>query len=505
MPAKVRFIITRGPLTGQTFTFAERTTCILGRGKDCEPRLPNDQHHLTISRYHCLLDINPPAIRVRDFGSLNGTFVNGTKIGQRSHGLRPQEVEHASFREVELHDGDEVRLDHTVLRVRIEAPARCISCGQELAEAEAQAHAAGGAARCATCQARQEQGSGPASSPRLPRRCAGCGQDLPVAASGESTGAAWCSACRVDGRRLIQKLFTPQQSKAHLQALGGYTVLKELGRGGMGMVYLVRHEATGEQMALKVLLPQGAATTENLSRFRREAELTRALRHRHLVSLRELGEEGGVFFFTMDYCPGGSLRERLQQHGGSMLIDEACGFILQALDGLHYAHTARLNVMQADGTPLSVQGVVHRDLKPANLLLTGSGGDQIVKIGDFGLAKAFELAGLSGLSRTGELGGTPYFMPRQLVVHFKYAQPAADVWALAASLYHMLTGAFPRDFPPQRDHWLVVLQSPPVPIHQRCPTIPKRLAAVIDHALVDQPEIGFQTALEFKQALEGAL
>src|SRR3954447_24422516 len=83
MSAKVTLTVTKGKLEGEEFVFNERTTCIIGRAKDCSPRVPNDQDHKTISRHHCLLDINPPDIRVRDFGSLNGTAVNGQKIGQR--------------------------------------------------------------------------------------------------------------------------------------------------------------------------------------------------------------------------------------------------------------------------------------------------------------------------------------------------------------------------------------------------------------------------------------
>ena len=152
-----------------------------------------------------------------------------------------------------------------------------------------------------------------------------------------------------------------------------------------------------------------------------------------------------------------------------------------------------------------VTGVVHRDIKPANLLLTGEPSAPVVKVGDFGIAKAFDLAGLSGMTRTGNIIGTARYMPRQLVIDFKYARPAVDVWAMAASLYELLTGAVPRDFPPGCEPFLVVLHQGAVPIRQRNPTIPQRLAEIIDHALQDQPEIGFQTAWEFKQALEEVL
>jgi eukaryotic-like serine/threonine-protein kinase len=96
-------------------------------------------------------------------------------------------------------------------------------------------------------------------------------------------------------------------------------------------------------------------------------------------------------------------------------------------------------------------------------------------------------------------------MARQQVIDFKYAEPEVDVWAIAASLYNMLTGAVPRDFPKDRDPWLVVLETPPVPIRRRKPSLPKELAEVIDQALVEEPEIPFKTAAEFKEALERAL
>jgi pSer/pThr/pTyr-binding forkhead associated (FHA) protein len=91
MSTKVILTITKGNLTGQKFEFDSRTTCIIGRADDCYPKIPDDEYHRPISRYHCLLDINPPNIRVRDFGSKNGTFVNDQKIGQREANQSPEE------------------------------------------------------------------------------------------------------------------------------------------------------------------------------------------------------------------------------------------------------------------------------------------------------------------------------------------------------------------------------------------------------------------------------
>ncbi len=158
-----------------------------------------------------------------------------------------------------------------------------------------------------------------------------------------------------------------------------------------------------------------------------------------------------------------------------------------------------------DGSYQSGRGLVHRDLKPHNLFLSREKRLLSVKIGDFGLAKAFDLAGLSGQTRSGDLSGTPHFMPREQVLNFKCSRPPVDVWATAATLYYMLTGAVPRDFEPNKDVWQTVLDCDAVPIRKRDRGIPPRLAEVIDAALVERPQIGFQTAGQFKLALESVL
>lgn len=467
MTAKVILSSIQGGDLGATWVFEERATCLAGRADECQLRFPNDAAHRTLSRHHCLFDINPPQIRVRDFGSLNGTLVNGTKIGQRPRGTTPEHGAQLAFPEVDLEEGDLLQLGPALLRVHIERPTTV------------------------------------ASAP--PPRCAACGQ--PLAEIAPPAGEMLCATCRGDLSRLLHQLLGhARQGKAPLATLAGYTLLKELGRGGMGAVYLARREEQSQPVALKVMLPQGAASERATAQFLREIEQTKRLQHPHLVQLYEAGYAEGIYFFTLEYCAGGSLRQLLSERGGPLPVEEACLLILQALAGLHYAHTLDQPVSaQAAGQGSARQGLVHRDIKPANLFLSGIGQAALVKIGDFGLAKAFDLAGLSGLTRTGAIMGTPAYMPRQLAVNFKYAQPAVDVWAMAASLYHLLTGTVPRNFAPGRDPWLVVLQSQAVPIRQQRATIPRRLAEVIDHALQDQPEIGFQSALEFKQALEAAL
>ena len=138
------------------------------------------------------------------------------------------------------------------------------------------------------------------------------------------------------------------------------------------------------------------------------------------------------------------------------------------------------------------------------IFLSGIGSSRIAKVGDYGLAKAFDDAGLSGSTRTGDVGGTAEFLCRQQVIDFKRAGPEVDVWAAAAALYFMLTAAVPRDFTVSRDPWLTVLETPPLPIRQRQSNIPAELAEVIDLALKDAADLHFRSARQFREALEDA-
>ncbi|MGD1913001.1 MAG: FHA domain-containing protein [Rivularia sp. (in: cyanobacteria)] len=110
MPSKVTLTIIEGKLSGRQYIFDSRTSCIVGRVSDCNIQLPDDKDHSTISRYHCLLDINPPDIRIRDFGSKNGTYVNKKKIGQRQKNQTPEEGTKIQFPEYDLQLDDEIQL-----------------------------------------------------------------------------------------------------------------------------------------------------------------------------------------------------------------------------------------------------------------------------------------------------------------------------------------------------------------------------------------------------------
>ncbi|MBF0466505.1 MAG: protein kinase [Nitrospirae bacterium] len=501
MPAKVVLEVTEGKLKGKKYKYLERTTCIIGRGVDCSPRLPDDDEHRTISRHHCLLDINPPGIRIKDFGSLNGTYVNGMKIGQRQKTQDINEISQLEFPEYDLKKGDEIKLGSTVFKVKTYESPTCSVCGSDLPfDNIAEYKTKDGSYICKTCTENKTQKD--TVTPLA--KCTGCGKTLSKDSVEQSSGL--CTVCRDDPMQVVKSLVPAEEKDKDTLEIHGYKILKEIGKGGMGAVYLAKHIETGRDVALKVMLSEVAVNERSKEMFLREVENTKHLKHPNVVQLLDYGNSRGTFYFTLEYCEGGSIDKIMMAQGGRLSVEEATNMILQSLDGLHYAHTLEIpNVKLADASIVTLKGLIHRDIKPTNIFLTEASGTRLTKIADFGLGKAFDAAGLSGYTRTGASAGTPVFMSRQQVINFKYSKPEADVWAMAATFYYMLTGRFPRDFPKGKDPWYIVLQSKPVPILKRNPNIPKKLAEVIDEALIDQPEIKIKTALDFKRALEGAL
>lgn len=452
MEAKITLTITEGSLKGKEFTFLDRTTTIIGRAKDCYPQLPDNEDHRTISRYHCLFDINPPAIRVRDLGSKNGTYVNGTKIGQRQAHETPEEGAQQKFPEYDLQSGDKIKLGKTIVQVNVEIIVE---------------------------------------------------EDQTLNLAGPMFPPPNISVQKPNILELIKHLIKQANAgQKNLIGIRGYTITKLLGKGGFGEVYLARNDRTKEQVALKVMLPEMAANQKAIANFQREIENTKALQHLNIVKLLDSGYWYGMFFFTLEYCTEGTVADLMEKRGGKLSVDEAIPIILQVLDGLDYAHNAEIPyIKMANGSIGKGRGLVHRDLKPTNIFISNIGHKTIAKIGDYGLAKAFDLAGLSGQTMSGSMAGTPAFMPRQQVLNFKYVQPEVDVWATAASLYFMLTGYLPREFKSGDDPFLVVLRDNPTPIRKRDANIPKKLAELIDAALIDNPEINFKNAKDFILAL----
>ncbi|MDZ4404230.1 FHA domain-containing serine/threonine-protein kinase [Prosthecobacter sp.] len=266
----------------------------------------------------------------------------------------------------------------------------------------------------------------------------------------------------------------------------GYQIEKELGRGGFGVVFRARRIADGVTVAIKVMLPRVAVPPVEIEKFLREMTITAQLRHANIVKLFDQGHCNGIPWFIMEYCEGGSLWDLIMKHGGKLPLKVAQPIMLAALEGLAHAHQ---------------QGIVHRDLKPHNILLDCG----VARISDFGLAKNFQQAGLSGLSVTGNYAGTPLFMPREQLINFKHLKPVSDVWSMAATFYFMLTGTFPYPFTEKRDPIDVILNEEIVPLEKRDKTISPKLAAWLNATLSVDLKRRSQSAGEMLAAARSVL
>ena len=260
----------------------------------------------------------------------------------------------------------------------------------------------------------------------------------------------------------------------------GYTIIRELGRGGMGVVYEAMQTALNRRVALKMVLAGAHAGTENLARFQQEAETVANVEHENIVRIYERGDSNGLPFFSLELIEGGTLEHRL--NAGPLAVRD-CAQLLESLAlAVHHVHE---------------KGVIHRDLKPANVLLTLDGRP---KISDFGLARL--LLSSDGQTRTGAVMGTPQYMaPEQAAGETKQAGRQADVYALGAILYRCLAGKPPFNHPALREVLRRVQEDEPDRPRRSGSNIPLDLEIISLKCLRKKPEERYQTAEELAQDL----
>jgi serine/threonine protein kinase len=294
-----------------------------------------------------------------------------------------------------------------------------------------------------------------------------------------------------DGRR------DAQPETPSLQ-IGGYEIVGELGRGGMGVVFKAWQTQLKRFVALKMILARAHAGPAELARFRREAEAVARLQHPNIVQVYEIGEQDGCPYLTLEYVAGGSLAEHLD--GRSLAPEPAARLVETLARAVHYAHQ---------------RGIIHRDLKPANILLdcrlpiadcrlkeeeTGVPSSSIgnrqsaignLKITDFGLAKRIDDAPVStrgNLTGTGSILGSPSYMaPEQAIGQSKAIGPAADIYALGAILYEVLTGRPPFVGATLLETLEKVRSEDPVPPRSLQPGVPADLETICLQCLQKDP------------------
>jgi serine/threonine-protein kinase len=446
--ATVTLTVVRGPQQGQVFTCAGRGAFLVGRGAAAQLRLSDPY----LSRSHFLLELDPPACRLTELDSRNRTQVNDRPVALDSS--------------LDLHEGDLVRAGTTQFRVSLTSPARLLDeldtqstlvlGGEAWPQTELPtAPAPGLGVTTDPAPSRASEAHAESSLPGTYETCAPTGPSPPP-----------LDVCPV---------------------LTGYHLERELGRGGMGVVYLGTRISDGARVAVKTIIPVVKVAPSQVQRFVREANILRQLDHVNIVRFHEAGELDGILYLAMSYVEGTDAARMLREQG-ALPVKTAIRMTCQLLSALEYAHD---------------KGFVHRDIKPANMLIEEGAGKRTVKLADFGLARVYQESRMSGLTIEGDVGGTVAFMAPEQITGFRQTKPAADQYAAAATLYNLLCGQLLFDFDKTKGSSLdKVLKEEPIPLLQRRADLPPELAAVIHRALLKDPERRFPDVRTFRAALK---
>ncbi len=287
---------------------------------------------------------------------------------------------------------------------------------------------------------------------------------------------------------VAQKSLTSYQAKKLLGGmtkgffLGEYRILKRLGQGGMGKVYLAVDQA-GFKVAIKVLPPKKAGEgSQTLARFRREMDLSQRVKHPNLARTIEVGEENGVYFMIMEYVTGDSLYNLVKSdRRGPWRVPDAASYFLKVLDGLNAAHAA---------------GLIHRDLKPSNLMVTLEGDAKIL---DLGLARASGEE--SPLTRPNTVIGTlDYASPEQLSNASK-ADRRSDLYSLGCTLYFTLAGRAPFEGGDVVNKIYKQRMEDPPPLEKISRGVPSAFAAIVRKLMAKEPNDRYQTGHDLQADL----
>ncbi|MFZ2959560.1 MAG: FHA domain-containing serine/threonine-protein kinase [Candidatus Ozemobacteraceae bacterium] len=530
----IQFQVVEGPNKGEILKSTEADLFLVGRDS------PGTMAHLklssldrTVSRNHFFLETKPPNCFVRDNKSKNGTLI------KRKNSDHFEAVQFS-----QLHDGELIKVGKTELKVVITPSEEnenifCIRCNSKIGEIQADRFKTSllsdkttvsgndpfstqvvGSCDflCSECQKKEERGrhkkdseslsakewlqSEPDEWKKVPENlkvcCGLCRKDVSQNAQSDGNAQKFSLVAQYLCGDCVKKEYPKPLGKS----IHNYQLLKELGKGGMGVVYKAWSETTFRMTGLKMILPEVEIEERVRVYFRREMEILKELVHPNIVRLYESGAVGkNGLFFVCEFVPDGDLGAFLENVcKGPIPLFPACELIIQILEGMDVAHK---------------KGYIHRDLKPANILLKkNENGKFQVKITDFGLAKSYEMAGQSGISNAGETAGTAFFMAPEQIINYRFIKPQADVYSIGVIFYLLLTGYYPFDFPaplenfggflngkPVRDPLMIILDDDPIPVLKRNSKIPMEVAEIIDKAIKKNPSNRIQNCLEFKDSL----
>jgi len=285
----------------------------------------------------------------------------------------------------------------------------------------------------------------------------------------------------MNGMRLANTKYCQQRHDQEFPRIPNYQILAELGRGGMGVVYLAEHEVLQREVAIKVMLDQYARDMTLRERFLREARVMATLDHPNIVRIYDLIDMGKNVALVMEFVDGRTLEDMIGREVGPIPHENALPIFTHILDAVSVAHG---------------KGIIHRDLKPANVLVSN---DSQVKVTDFGIAKAI---GDSKLTRTGTVLGTPIYMaPEQILA--KEIDHLVDIYALGMTLYVMLAGRSPFEDEEVSEFLLLksCLEDPIRDPREYYPYIPENIVLAMHRALAKDKSQRFQACEDFSFAL----
>lgn len=273
--------------------------------------------------------------------------------------------------------------------------------------------------------------------------------------------------------------------------LGGkYLVERTLGEGGMGIVVAAKHVQLGHRVAIKMMIGDAVRNADALARFEREARAAAELSSEHVARVTDVGHfENGMPYMVMEYLEGEDLAVRIQRQG-VLAVGDVIRMFIQACIGLGDAHE---------------HGIIHRDIKPSNLFLsTRRGGRVILKVLDFGIAKANLETSDHQLTRTSAIMGSPQYMSPEQLRDAKNVDARTDIWSLGASMYEAMTGvpAFPAET--LAELHVKILMEPPTHTFDHRSEIPLELDSIVMRCLAKQPAQRFRSMQELQDVLEQA-
>ncbi|MFM8980228.1 MAG: protein kinase domain-containing protein [Planctomycetia bacterium] len=446
----LRLKIEQGQDSGKSFGLKDGGVYVLGRDPASAVRVLD----MKVSKAHCEIEVTKDdGVWLRDIGSTQGTHLNGTPVkGDTS-----------------IKAGDEIKIGFTVLRV----------LGDGAADVAATANRAAGAP--ASAQASAPTAAAPAAAQGPASTSTSASSPAAAASAGKPSGPP----ATAPQANTTAKPAAPAQPKRELppdalvgKDLGGYRVLKKIGQGGMGSVYIAEQVSLKREVALKVLSERFVADAAFVDQFVNEARAAGQLNHPNVVQVYDVGQVDGRYFFSMEFVGGGSIEDQVKAKPAEWRT--ALNWFLDASNALIFA---------------SKRGILHRDVKPDNLMLAEDGS---AKLCDLGLAKKSESDDLLAEG----IIGTPHFISPEAIRRKPDIDGRTDLYSLGCTFFRILTGTNPYPLPTVKDILMAHLNKPVPRVTDKKPDVPRELSDVVFKLMQKEPSERYESAGDLYKALD---